>query len=164
MTLMPVFVSKVLGGGPHSLGFLAGRGRLRSADRGLDPGLAPQQPRHRKDHGRGSLLFSMVLILLSLARTFWLAMPLDVLRRHGHDGADGIGQHLSAAPGQRRQAGPGDEHLYHGLHGRHAHRQFPVRCAGQRRRRHADDRLRRRPGPDRAPGVRLQIPAVTRET
>jgi MFS family permease len=76
MTLMPVFVRKVLNGGPHSLGFLmgaAGCGALlgalalasRRSNRGLETIMVG-----------GSLLFSIVLICLSMARAFWLAMPL----------------------------------------------------------------------------------------
>jgi MFS family permease len=76
MTLMPVFVRKVLQGGPHSLGFLMGAagcgallGALALASRRSNRGI-------EKIMVGGSLLFSAVLILLALARTFWLAMPL----------------------------------------------------------------------------------------
>jgi len=76
MTLMPVFVRKVLNGGPHSMGFLMGAagcgaliGALTLASRRSTRGI-------EKIMVGGALLFSAVLILLSLARVFWLAMPL----------------------------------------------------------------------------------------
>lgn len=76
MTLMPVFVRRTLGGGPHSLGFLMGAtgcgaliGALVLASRRSNRGI-------EKTMVGGSLLFSTALIALSLARTFWLAMPL----------------------------------------------------------------------------------------
>jgi MFS family permease len=76
MTLMPVFVRKVLNGGPHSLGFLMGAagcgallGALVLASRRSNRGI-------EKIMVGGSLLFSTVLIFLAMTRTFWLAMPL----------------------------------------------------------------------------------------
>jgi MFS family permease len=79
MTLMPIFVSRTLGGGPHSLGFLMGAtgcGALLGAlvlashqgTRGIEKRLVG-----------GSVLFSLGLVAVSLARTFWLAMPLMFL-------------------------------------------------------------------------------------
>jgi MFS family permease len=76
MTLMPVFVLKVLHGGPRSMGFLLGATGLgallgalalasRRSNRGIERNLVG-----------GSLLFSSALILLSLVRVFWLALPL----------------------------------------------------------------------------------------
>jgi MFS family permease len=76
MTLMPIFVSKTLGGGPHSLGFLMGAtgcgallGALilasRQGTRGIEKSLVS-----------GSVVFSLGLVAVSLARTFWLAMLL----------------------------------------------------------------------------------------
>ncbi len=83
LTLMPVFVSKVLHGGPHSLGFLlgaAGCGALlgaltlasRSSTRGLE-----------KIMVGGSIVFSLGLVALSLARDFWQAMPVLFLSGAG---------------------------------------------------------------------------------
>ena len=76
MTLMPVFVRKVLGGGPHSLGFLMGAtgcgaliGAFALASRRSHRGI-------EKTMVGGSILFSLALIALSLVRTFRLAMPL----------------------------------------------------------------------------------------
>jgi MFS family permease len=76
VTLMPVFVIKVLNGGPHSLGFLMGAagcgallGALVLASRRSTRGI-------EKIMIGGSLIFTLGLISLSLARTFWLAMPL----------------------------------------------------------------------------------------
>jgi len=76
VTLMPVFVRKVLNGGPHSLGFLmgaAGCGALLGA-----LALASRRSTHgiEKIMAGGSALFSLGLVALSLARVFWLAMPL----------------------------------------------------------------------------------------
>jgi len=79
MTLMPIFVSKTLGGGPHSLGFLMGAtgcgallGALvlasRQGTRGIEKRLVG-----------GSVLFSVGLVAVSLTRTFWLAMPVMFL-------------------------------------------------------------------------------------
>ena len=79
MTLMPVFVRKVLNGGPHSLGFLMG-----AAGCGALLGALALASR-RSSHGLeaimvgGSLLFSITLVGLALAWTFWLAMPLMFL-------------------------------------------------------------------------------------
>jgi MFS family permease len=76
MTLMPIFVRKILGRGPSSLGFLmgaAGCGALLGA-------LALASRRGRQGLGTimvsGSLLFSAVLVCLGMARVFWLAMIL----------------------------------------------------------------------------------------
>jgi len=76
VTLMPVFVIKVLNGGPNSLGFLmgaAGCGALLGA-----LVLASRRSMHgiEKIMAGGSVLFSLGLVSLSLVRTFWLAMPL----------------------------------------------------------------------------------------
>jgi MFS family permease len=76
---MPVFVRRVLNGGPHSLGFLmgaAGCGALLGA-----LVLASRRSSHgiEKIMAGGSALFSLGLVCLSLARTFWLAMPLLLL-------------------------------------------------------------------------------------
>jgi MFS family permease len=75
-TLMPVFVRRILHGGPRSLGFLLGSagcgallGALALASRRSNRGI-------EKIMVGGSLLFSAVLVLLALARAFWLAMPL----------------------------------------------------------------------------------------
>jgi MFS family permease len=79
MTLMPVFVSRTLGGGPHSLGFLMGAtgcgallGALvlasRQGTRGIEKRLVG-----------GAAVFSLGLVAVSMARTFWLAMPLMFL-------------------------------------------------------------------------------------
>jgi len=76
VTLMPVFVRKILNGGPHDLGFLmgaAGCGALLGA-------LALASRRSRHNLGTimvaGSLLFSAVLVCLAMARVFWLTMLL----------------------------------------------------------------------------------------
>jgi MFS family permease len=76
MTLMPVFVRRILNGGPHNLGFLmgaAGCGALLGA-------LALASRRSRHGLGSimvaGSLLFSSVLVCLATVRVFWLAMLL----------------------------------------------------------------------------------------
>ncbi|MBN2400078.1 MAG: MFS transporter, partial [Candidatus Aminicenantes bacterium] len=79
VTLMPVFVLKVLKGGPHSLGFLLGAtgcGALLGA-----LALASRRSNHdiEKIMAGGSILFSVILILLALVRAFWLAMPLMFL-------------------------------------------------------------------------------------
>jgi MFS family permease len=74
--LMPIFVSQTLGGGAHSLGFLMGAtgcGALLGAlflashqgTRGIEKRLV-----------NGSVVFSLGLVAMSLARTFWLAMPI----------------------------------------------------------------------------------------
>ncbi|MCU0236309.1 MAG: MFS transporter [Acidobacteria bacterium] len=76
VTLMPVFVRRVLNGGPHDLGFLmgaAGCGALLGA-------LALAGRQSRQGLGAimvsGSLLFSAALVCLAQARGFWLAMLL----------------------------------------------------------------------------------------
>ncbi len=76
MTLMPVFVRRILNGGPHDLGFLmgaAGCGALLGA-------LALASRQRRSSLGAamvsGSLLFGAALVSLSMARKFWLAMLL----------------------------------------------------------------------------------------
>jgi MFS family permease len=76
VTLMPVFVIRVLHGGPHSLGFLmgaAGCGALLGA-----LALAARRSMHgiEKLMAGGSALFSLGLVALSLVRTFWLSLPL----------------------------------------------------------------------------------------
>ena len=76
VTLMPVFVSRVLRGGPNSLGFLLGAagcgallGALALAARRGTQGL-------EKSLTGGSLLFGLGLMAFSQARHFWQAMPL----------------------------------------------------------------------------------------
>ena len=101
MTLMPVFVLKVLEGRAAQPGFFGGGGRLRSAARGTGSGLAPQQPRHRKDHGRRFAAFQRRPDPAGPGPGVLAGHAADVLRRPGHDGANGVGQHLPAAPGQR---------------------------------------------------------------
>ena len=76
VTLMPVFVRKILNGGPHDLGFLmgaAGCGALLGA-----LALASRQSRHGLGTimVSGSLLFGTALVCLAMARGFWLAMLL----------------------------------------------------------------------------------------
>jgi MFS family permease len=76
MTLMPVFVRKILNGGPHDLGFLLGAvgcgallGALALASRRTAKGI-------EKILVGGSALFGLGLLAVSQVRTFWLAMPL----------------------------------------------------------------------------------------
>jgi MFS family permease len=76
VTLMPIFVSRVLHGGPHSLGFLMGSagcgallGALLLASRRGVRGI-------EKIMVGGSAVFALGLVCLSLARVFWLAMPI----------------------------------------------------------------------------------------
>ena len=76
VTLMPVFVRRILNGGPHSLGFLMGAagcgallGALALASRKSSRGI-------ERIMVGGSLLFSIALVGLAAARAFWLAMPL----------------------------------------------------------------------------------------
>ncbi len=76
MTLMPVFVSKILHGGPDDLGFLmgaAGCGALLGA-------LALASRQKRQGLGTimvaGSLLFGAALVCLAMTRIFWLGMFL----------------------------------------------------------------------------------------
>jgi MFS family permease len=76
VTLMPVFVRRILNGGPHDLGFLmgaAGCGALLGA-----LALASRQSRHGLGTimVSGSLLFGTALVCLAMARGFWLAMLL----------------------------------------------------------------------------------------
>jgi MFS family permease len=74
VTLMPVFVDRILQGGPHSLGFLlgaAGCGALLGA-------LALASRLHVKGIENiivmGSIFFSLGLICFSFSRTFWLSL------------------------------------------------------------------------------------------
>jgi MFS family permease len=76
VTLMPVFVRRVLNGGPNSLGYLLGAvgcgallGALTLAARRSIKGL-------EKILTGGSALFGLGLVVLSLAERFWLAMAL----------------------------------------------------------------------------------------
>ncbi len=76
VTLMPVYVSRVLKGGPHSLGFLLGAvgcgallGALVLASRPTTEGI-------ERILVGGTLLFGLGLVAVSHVRTFWLAMPL----------------------------------------------------------------------------------------
>jgi MFS family permease len=79
VTLMPVFVVRVLKGGPHSLGFLLGAvgcgallGALVLASRQTTKGL-------EKTLVGGAMLFGLGLLAVSQARDLWLAMPLMLL-------------------------------------------------------------------------------------
>lgn len=76
LTLMPVFVSKALNGGPHSLGFLMGAAGCGALLGALVLAARPGTRSLEKIMVGGSVVFSLGLIGLSLARVFWQAMPL----------------------------------------------------------------------------------------
>ncbi|HUU06046.1 MAG TPA: MFS transporter [Patescibacteria group bacterium] len=76
LTLMPVFVSKALNGGPHSLGFLMGAAGLGALLGALALASRPNTQGLEKIMVGGSVVFSLALVALSLARVFWQAMPL----------------------------------------------------------------------------------------
>ena len=76
LTLMPVFVSKALNGGPHSLGFLMGAAGLGALLGALALASRPGTRGLEKIMVGGSVVFSLGLAGLSLARVFWQAMPL----------------------------------------------------------------------------------------
>lgn len=76
LTLMPVFVSKALNGGPHSLGFLMGAAGLGALLGALVLAARPGTRGLEKIMVGGSVVFSLGLVGLSLARVFWQAMPL----------------------------------------------------------------------------------------
>ena len=74
--LMPVFAKKVLGGGPHTLGFLMGgaglgalSGALYLASRKSTAGIWNLIP-------AAAALFGVGLISVSFTRTLWLSLPL----------------------------------------------------------------------------------------
>jgi MFS family permease len=79
VTLMPVFVARLLRGGPNMLGFLLGAvgcgallGALVLAARRTTSGL-------ERTLVGGAMLFGLGLVAVSQARAFWLAMPLMLL-------------------------------------------------------------------------------------
>ncbi|MBL8023734.1 MAG: MFS transporter [Elusimicrobia bacterium] len=79
MTLVPLFAGNVLGGGPHTLGFLmtaAGVGALAGALT-----LAGQKPDEKLRNWipRGAGLFAVGLIAFSFSKTLWLSMGLLVV-------------------------------------------------------------------------------------
>ncbi|MCJ7525475.1 MAG: MFS transporter [Candidatus Aminicenantes bacterium] len=76
LTLMPVFVSKALNGGPHSLGFLMGAAGCGALLGALVLAARPGTRGLEKIMVGGSVVFSLGLGGLSLARVFWQAMPL----------------------------------------------------------------------------------------
>ena len=76
LTLMPVFVSKTLHGGPHSLGFLLGAAGCGALLGALVLASRPNTRGLEKIMVGGSVVFSLGLFGLSLARVFWQAMPL----------------------------------------------------------------------------------------
>jgi len=76
VTLMPVFVRRVLNGGPHSLGFLMGGVGCGALLGALALAARPGMQKLEESLIGGSLLFGMSLVALSQARHFWQAMPL----------------------------------------------------------------------------------------
>jgi len=76
MTLMPIFVRKVLNGGPSSLGYLMGAAGCGALLGALALASRPSRPGLGKIMVGGSLLFGAALVCLAMARTFWPAMIL----------------------------------------------------------------------------------------
>jgi MFS family permease len=122
--LMPVFAKSILGGGPHTLGFLMGAGgagalaaalalAARTSVRGLT-GLVP----------RAGAVFGVGLILFSFSRSVPGLGPLDLFgRRRVHDPGGGQQHHPSNHRG-RRQAGTRAEPIRPVVPGHRALRQF----------------------------------------
>jgi predicted MFS family arabinose efflux permease len=79
MTLVPIFAGKVLGGGPHTLGFLmtaAGVGALAGA---LTLAAQKQSDKLRAWIPRGAGIFSLGLMAFAFSKTLWLSMGLLVI-------------------------------------------------------------------------------------
>ena len=79
VTLMPVFVRRVLHGGPHSLGFLMGAVGCGALLGALALTTSRGGQRIGKRIAGGSMLFGLGLVALSQVRIFWAAMPLMFL-------------------------------------------------------------------------------------
>jgi MFS family permease len=79
MTLVPIFAGKVLGGGPHTLGFLmtaAGLGALAGA---LTLATQKQSDKLRAWIPWGAGIFSLGLMAFAFSKTLWLSMGLLVI-------------------------------------------------------------------------------------
>lgn len=76
VTLMPVYVSRVLNGGPHSLGFLLGAVGCGALLGALVLAARPTTEGIERILVGGTLLFGLGLAAVSHVRIFWLAMPL----------------------------------------------------------------------------------------
>lgn len=79
MTLVPIFAGKVLGGGPHTLGFLmtaAGVGSLAGA---LTLATQKQSDKLRAWIPWGAGIFSLGLMAFAFSKTLWLSMGLLVI-------------------------------------------------------------------------------------
>ena len=135
--LMPVLAGDVLHGGPGTLGLLtaaSGLGALAGAVLGVAQEHRRTRPVDGRDDwavGRGHCCRRVLHEVGTLAG----AAELDGLR---HDRSVGRQQHHPANHCRRGQTGPGDELLYHGVHGHGAAGKPIGRRTGQQHR-HAVD-------------------------
>ena len=160
LTLMPVFVSKTLHGGPHSLGFLLGAAGCGALLGALVLASRPDTRGLEKIMVGGSVVFSLGLFGLSLARVFWQAMPLLFLGGVGMmvqmASANTYLQHLVSDDKRARVMS-----IYTmAFMGATPIGSFLLRHAGQRRRRAPGAGLRRGAVAGRHPGIRPQIPPL----
>jgi MFS family permease len=75
-TLLPVFVDRILRGGPHSLGFLLGATGCGALLGALALASRPQVKGIENIIVLGSIFFSLGLICFSFSKIFWLSMAI----------------------------------------------------------------------------------------
>ena len=154
--LMPIFASKVLHGGPHTLGFLMaaiGAGALGGA---ATAGDAQERARAGKAYpGGGRAVRCFADRVCAVAHALAVAHPSA---GHGlwHDAADGVEQYHSADHRGRREAGPRDGLLLDGVPGHDAVRKPAGRQPGSPYRRSGNARAGRRGVPGGQPLVHAQ--------
>ena len=133
--LMPVFATKILHGGPHTLGFLMGAAGVGSIISALSLAARKSVRGLYRVIPTMAALFGGGLIAFSFSRNYWLSLALMGVTGFGMMQQFAAQQHRNPNHCRRGQTRPGDELLDDGVHGRESLRQ-PARgkpCAGDRR-------------------------------
>ena len=121
--LMPVFATKILHGGPHTLGFLMGAAGVGSMISALSLAARKSVRGLYRVIPTVAALFGGGLIAFSFSRNYWLSLALMGVTGFGMMQQFAAEQHRHPDHRRRGQTRPGDELLDDGVHGRESLRQ-----------------------------------------